>query len=53
LHQALLADGRIFLSSTMLDGGYSLRMAVLNIRTHREHIGRALTVNREVAASAG
>ncbi len=52
LHRAVLADGRIFLSSTMLDGTYTLRMAVLNIRTHREHIDRALSVIRDLAPAA-
>ncbi len=42
LHQALLDDGRIFLSFTVIGGAYTLRMAVLNLRTHREHIERAI-----------
>ncbi|HTG34914.1 MAG TPA: aminotransferase class V-fold PLP-dependent enzyme [Thermoanaerobaculia bacterium] len=29
-------DGRIFLSSTLLDGRFSLRMAALSFRTHRK-----------------
>jgi len=52
LHEALLVDGRIFLSSTMLGGLYTLRMAVLNIRTHREHVERALTAIREIVPAA-
>jgi glutamate/tyrosine decarboxylase-like PLP-dependent enzyme len=42
LHEALLADGRIFLSSTTIDGAFTLRMAIVNARTHREHVDRAL-----------
>lgn len=30
----LLADGRIFISSTMLDGRFTLRAAILHFRTH-------------------
>lgn len=40
-------DGRIFLSSTMLDGRYTLRMAAVTHRTHRRTIDLALTILRE------
>jgi aromatic-L-amino-acid decarboxylase len=52
LHQALTEDGRIFVSSTQIHGSYTLRMAVLNIRTHREHIDRAVSVIGDLAPSA-
>jgi len=35
---AVHVDGRVFISSTRLDGRFVLRLAVLNFRTHRWHI---------------
>jgi glutamate/tyrosine decarboxylase-like PLP-dependent enzyme len=46
-------DGRVFLSSTMLDGRFTLRMASLSFRTHRRTIDLAVRVLREQAAAAG
>ena len=46
-------DGRVFLSSTMLDGRFTLRMAALSFRTHRRTIDLAVRVLREQAASVG
>jgi glutamate/tyrosine decarboxylase-like PLP-dependent enzyme len=46
-------DGRVFLSSTMLDGRFTLRMAALAFRTHRRTIDLAVRVLREQAAAAG
>ena len=46
-------DGRVFLSSTMLDGRFTLRMAALAFRTHRATMDLAVNVLREQAASAG
>lgn len=40
-------DGRIFLSSTRIDGTFYIRLAVLGVRTHREHIERTLEIVRE------
>ena len=52
--EAVRADGRIFLSSTMLDGRFTLRMAALSFRTHRRSIDLALQILREqVARVAG
>lgn len=45
-------DGRVFLSSTMLDGRFTLRMAALTFRTHRRSIDLALHVLREQADAA-
>jgi glutamate/tyrosine decarboxylase-like PLP-dependent enzyme len=57
LNQAIVAgsrrDGRIFLSSTMLDGRFTLRMASLSFRTHRRTIDLAVRVLREQAEVAG
>ena len=42
LVDALQDDGRIYLSSTELEGQLTLRLAILNARTHLEHIDRAI-----------
>ena len=44
-------DGRVFLSSTMLDGRFTLRMAALAFRTHRRTIDLALQVLGEQVAA--
>ena len=49
LVDALQADGRIYLSSTTIRGRLTLRLAILNARTHVEHVERALSVIQEVA----
>lgn len=46
-------DGRVFLSSTMLDGRFTLRLAALAFRTHRRTIDLALRVLREQVAASG
>ncbi len=38
LLKAIHDDGRIFISSTMLDGCFTLRVAILHFRTHREEV---------------
>ncbi|MEO7520748.1 MAG: aminotransferase class V-fold PLP-dependent enzyme [Gemmatimonas sp.] len=40
-------DGRVFLSSTTIDGRYTLRMVALSSRTHKKTIDRALRVLRK------
>ena len=40
-------DGRIFLSSTMLEGCFTLRMAALGFRTHRRTIDLAVRILRD------
>lgn len=51
LNQAIVdgvrRDGRVFLSSTMLNGRFTIRLAVLNFRTHRAAIDLALRVLAE------
>ena len=47
LISAVQQDGRIFLSSTMLDGNFTLRLAVLNLRTHQDTIDLALKILKE------
>lgn len=40
-------EGRVALSSTVLDGRVTLRMAILSLATHREHVDEALAVLAE------
>ncbi len=49
LAQAIQADGRIYVSTTVLGGKVTLRLAVLNARSHLEHVERALEVIVELA----
>ncbi len=44
-------DGRIFLSSTLLDGRFTLRMVALAFRTHRKTIDLALRLLGEQVAA--
>ncbi len=46
-------DGRVFLSSTMLDGKFTLRMVALSFRTHRREVDLAIRVLREQLAAIG
>ncbi|HBL30555.1 MAG TPA: amino acid decarboxylase [Acidobacteria bacterium] len=48
---ALRKDGRIYLSSTLLDGRFTLRLVALSFRTHRQTIDLALQLLREQAAA--
>jgi glutamate/tyrosine decarboxylase-like PLP-dependent enzyme len=48
---AIRRDGRIFLSSTLLDGRFTLRMAALGFRTHRRTIDLAIRILREQQAA--
>jgi aromatic-L-amino-acid/L-tryptophan decarboxylase len=51
LVEAVRRDGRVFLSSTMLDGRFTIRLAVVSFRTHRRTIDLAIRVLREQAAA--
>lgn len=44
---SVLEDGRVFISSTTIDGIYWLRLAVLSFRTHLKHIQILLEILRE------
>jgi glutamate/tyrosine decarboxylase-like PLP-dependent enzyme len=46
-------DGRVFLSSTMLDGRFTLRLVALAFRTHKRTIDQALQVLEEQVAALG
>ncbi len=48
LIQRIHEDGRVFLSSTHIDGVDWLRLAVLVFRTHKEHIDLTLQMLREL-----
>ena len=43
LHDRLLAGRRVFLSSTLLDGRFTLRFCILSFRTRRKHAELALS----------
>ncbi|MBX3145436.1 MAG: hypothetical protein KF785_01590 [Gemmatimonadales bacterium] len=47
----LRTDGRVFLSSTMIDGRYTLRMAILSFRTHRRTVDVALRALGEAVSA--
>jgi aromatic-L-amino-acid/L-tryptophan decarboxylase len=49
LINAIQTDGRIFLSSTMIDGKFTIRMAILSFRTHLSTIDMALEILQEKA----
>lgn len=49
LMQALLADGRIFVTSTMLGNKFVLRASIGVYRTHRDAVDEALAVLAETA----
>jgi len=51
--EAIRRDGRVFLSSTLLDGRFTLRMVALSFRTHRRTIDLALRILREQVAALG
>jgi aromatic-L-amino-acid decarboxylase len=47
LAKAIQKDGRIFISSTTIDGKFTLRLAVLGFRTHLDTIDRAIEILQE------
>jgi glutamate/tyrosine decarboxylase-like PLP-dependent enzyme len=49
LVNAVQQDGRVFLSSTVIDGEFTLRFAVLGFRAHLEIVDLAIEVLREKA----
>lgn len=49
LVQKMHEDGRVFISSTVIDGTFTLRAAVLAFRTHRDTIDLALDMLRQKA----
>lgn len=54
LVQAIHADGRVFLSSSVIDGRFILRLAILVYRTHVTEVDLAIDILREkIAALTG
>ena len=49
LNHAVQHDGRVFLSSTSIDGRFTLRLAVLGFRAHLDTIDRAIEILQEKA----
>lgn len=49
LLQAVHDDGRVFITSTRINGRFTLRLAVLNFRTHLEQIDYLLELLREAS----
>lgn len=47
LHQELLKDGRIFLSSTLINDKFILRLAIVSVRTHLKETDNALKIIQE------
>lgn len=47
LNHAVQQDGRVFLSSTLIDGQFTLRLAVLGFRAHLDTIDRAIEILQE------
>jgi len=48
--EAVLRDGRVFISSTRINGEFSLRVAILHFRTHRGEVDHLLGVLAEAAS---
>ena len=49
LIDAVQRDGRVFISSTKIDGKFTLRLAILSLRTHLETVNLAIDILREKA----
>jgi aromatic-L-amino-acid decarboxylase len=50
LLDAINATGRVFLSSTVLDGRYTLRVCIVSHRTHRDRVEECIEIVRTTAA---
>jgi aromatic-L-amino-acid decarboxylase len=48
--ESVARDGRVFFSSTTVEGIFWLRLAVLNFRTHLPHVDEAVAAIKEIAA---
>ena len=47
LHQSIVEDGRVFLSTTRIRDHFVMRLAILSVRTHLEQVDRFLSVLKE------
>jgi len=52
LLEAVHADGRVFFSSTVIDGRFTLRLAIVSFRSHLEDIQLTLRILEELAATS-
>lgn len=48
--ESVIADGRVFISSTMLDGNFTLRFACLSFRTHLSTVDALLEILRDTVS---
>ncbi len=53
LLEAVHRDGKVFITSTRVDGRFTLRLAVLNFRTHRETVDYLLDLLEREATGLG
>jgi len=51
LVEAVQADGKVFISSTLIDGHFFLRLAVLHFRTHLQQVDYLLDLLKKLAAA--
>jgi aromatic-L-amino-acid decarboxylase len=49
LIDAVQRDGRVFLSSTKVDGKFTLRVAIMSLRTHLDTVEQVIEILREKA----
>jgi aromatic-L-amino-acid decarboxylase len=49
LVKAVQADGKVFISSTLIDGNFFLRLAILHFRTHLSHVDYILGLLKRLA----
>ena len=47
--KAVQADGKVFISSTLIDGKFYLRLAILHFRTHLSHVDYILGLLKRLA----
>jgi aromatic-L-amino-acid decarboxylase len=52
LFDAIRRDGRILLTSTTIDGRMHVRLCILSVRSHAEHVAQAVETIRSVADQA-
>jgi aromatic-L-amino-acid decarboxylase len=50
--QRINASGRVFLSSTVIEGRYTLRVCIVSHRTHRDRIDECIDIVAKAAAEA-
>jgi len=52
LVEAVQADGKVFISSTLIDGHFFLRLAVLHFRTHLQQVDYLLSLLKKLTPAA-